>query len=61
MRTQSNPFDRAIIDAIQGNKPDAYKWPQKAIDAGWRDYRGALVVNCTFSGNYTNAERRLLC
>jgi DNA phosphorothioation-dependent restriction protein DptG len=29
----------AAIYAIGNNKAEAYKWLQKAIDAGWRDYR----------------------
>ena len=37
------PFDVATIYAIQGNKAEAYRWLQKAIDAGWRDYRWALI------------------
>jgi TolB-like protein/Tfp pilus assembly protein PilF/predicted Ser/Thr protein kinase len=32
----------AAIYAIRNNKAEAYKWLQKAIDAGWRDYRTAL-------------------
>jgi len=31
------------INAIQGNKAEAYTWLQKAIDAGWRFYKGAEV------------------
>jgi hypothetical protein len=37
------PLDLAEINAIQGNKPEAYKWLQKAIDAGWREYRWAAT------------------
>jgi len=33
----------AAIYAIQGNKTEAYTWLQRAIDAGWRDYRLALI------------------
>ncbi|MCH8021570.1 tetratricopeptide repeat protein, partial [candidate division KSB1 bacterium] len=33
----------AAIYAIQGNKTEAYTWLQRAIDAGWRDYRLALL------------------
>jgi len=29
----------AAIHAIQNHKAEAYKWLQKAIEAGWRDYR----------------------
>jgi len=29
----------AAIYAVQGDKEEALKWLQKAIDAGWRDYR----------------------
>ncbi len=36
-------YDLAVINAIQGNKTDAYEWLQKAIDAGWRDSRDAEV------------------
>jgi len=28
-----------MIYAIQGNKGEALKWLQKAVDAGWRRYR----------------------
>jgi tetratricopeptide (TPR) repeat protein len=35
------PYDLAVITAIQGNKAEAYTWLQKAIDAGWREYRAA--------------------
>ena len=37
------PFELARINAIQGNKAEAYRWLQKAIDAGWRNYRLALI------------------
>jgi tetratricopeptide (TPR) repeat protein len=37
------PYDIAEIYAIQGNKAEAYKWLQKAIDAGWRGYRWAAT------------------
>jgi len=33
------PYAIAAINAIQGNKEEAYKWLNKAIDAGWRDFR----------------------
>ncbi len=39
----SVPYDMAEIHAIQGNKAEAYKWLQKAIDAGWRNYRWAMT------------------
>ena len=32
-------FSMAAIYAIQGNKDEALKWLQKAVDAGYRDYR----------------------
>jgi tetratricopeptide (TPR) repeat protein len=35
------PYDLAAINAIQGNREEAYGWLQKAIDAGWREYRAA--------------------
>ncbi len=37
------PLDIAAINAIQGNKTEAYRWLQKAVDAGWRGYRLALT------------------
>jgi hypothetical protein len=33
------PYDVAAINAIRGNKKETYRWLQKAINAGWRDYR----------------------
>ena len=36
-------YTLAEINAIQGNKADARDWLQKAIDAGWRDYRYAEI------------------
>jgi serine/threonine protein kinase/Tfp pilus assembly protein PilF len=36
-------YDIAAINAVQGDKPEAYKWLQKAIDARWRDYRFGLI------------------
>lgn len=36
------PYNSAVIFAIQGNKEEAYKWLQKAIDRGWRFYRYAM-------------------
>ena len=32
------PYDLAIIHAVQGNKPEAYQWLQRAVDAGWLYY-----------------------
>jgi len=32
-------YGTAAIYAIQNHKAEAYKWLQKAIEAGWRDYR----------------------
>lgn len=37
------PFELARINAILGNKEEAYRWLQKAVDGGWRDYRLALI------------------
>ncbi len=37
------PYDIAAINANQGNKEEAYKWLQKAIDAGWRFYDFGLI------------------
>ncbi|MFQ6114374.1 MAG: protein kinase, partial [bacterium] len=36
------PYIVAGIYAIQGNKEEAYKWLQQAIDRGWRFYRYAI-------------------
>src|SRR3989442_13369384 len=36
-------YDIAAINAIQGRKPQAYEWLQKAIDVGFRNYRFALI------------------
>ena len=36
---ESPRYDMARINAIQGDKTESYKWLQKAIDTGWRDYR----------------------
>ena len=33
------PYCIVAINAVQGNKEEACKWLQKAIDAGWRDFR----------------------
>jgi len=33
------PYAITAVNAIQGNKEEAYKWFRKTIDAGWRDYR----------------------
>ena len=35
-------FENAVIYSILGNRNDAYLWLQKAIDAGWLDYRWAM-------------------
>jgi TolB-like protein/Tfp pilus assembly protein PilF/predicted Ser/Thr protein kinase len=32
------PYNMASIDAVKGNKEEAYVWLRKAIDAGWRNY-----------------------
>jgi len=37
------PLELAEIDAVQGNKEESYYWLQKAVDAGWRDYRDAAI------------------
>jgi len=34
-------FSMAAIYAVQGNKEEALKWLQKAVDAGWRYYNNA--------------------
>lgn len=49
------PYDLAAINAIQGNKQEAYKWLQKAIDAGWRDYR--IGLKDPLLGNLRNDEQ----
>ncbi len=36
-------YDLAALNAIQGNKAEAYNWLQKAIDAGFRNYRFGLI------------------
>jgi hypothetical protein len=33
----------ACIDAIEGKNDEACTWLQKAIDAGWRDYRFGAI------------------
>jgi len=35
-------YDLACLNAVQGNKEEAYEWLQKAIEAGWRQYHVAL-------------------
>ena len=35
-------FSIGAIYAVQGNKEEALRWLQKAVDAGWRDYRYIL-------------------
>ncbi len=37
------PLELAKVNSIEGNKEEAYKWLQKAIDTGWRDYRYAQI------------------
>ncbi|MBI4429016.1 MAG: tetratricopeptide repeat protein [Ignavibacteriales bacterium] len=37
------PFEIARIEAAQNRKAQAYSWLQKAIDAGWRNYRWGLI------------------
>ncbi len=32
----------ACLNAVQGNKEEAYEWLQKAIEAGWRQSHVAL-------------------
>ncbi len=39
----SLPLAIACINAIEGKKDEAYKWLQKAVDAGWRYYNWAQV------------------
>jgi protein kinase/serine/threonine-protein kinase len=36
------PYEIAVINSIQGKKAEAYKWLEKAIDAGWRRYACSL-------------------
>jgi serine/threonine protein kinase/Tfp pilus assembly protein PilF len=39
----SDPYyDLAALNAVQGNKREAYEWLQKAIDNGWVDYQFSL-------------------
>lgn len=35
-------YDLAAVNAIRGEKAEAYRWLQSAIDAGWRTYRLAM-------------------
>ncbi|MEE8114201.1 MAG: tetratricopeptide repeat protein, partial [Nitrososphaerales archaeon] len=35
-------YDMACLNAVQGNKEEAYEWLQKAIEAGWRQSHVAL-------------------
>lgn len=35
-------YDLAAVHAIQGNKAEAYRWLQSAMDAGWRTFRLAM-------------------
>ena len=48
-------YDNAAISAIQGNRDEAYLWLQRAIDAGWRDYR--LGPNDPLFENIRSEER----
>jgi TolB-like protein/Flp pilus assembly protein TadD len=36
-------YDIAAINAVQGNKAEAYKWLQQTIDSGFRNYRFSLI------------------
>ena len=31
-----------LIEIVEGNKPEAYKWLNKALDMGFRDFVGLL-------------------
>jgi hypothetical protein len=35
-------YDIACINAIRGDKAEALRWLQTAIDFGWREYHSAL-------------------
>ncbi len=35
-------YDLAAVNAIRGEKAEAHRWLQSAIDAGWRTYRLAM-------------------
>jgi len=35
-------YDMACLNAVQGNKEEAYEWLKKAIEAGWRQSHVAL-------------------
>jgi tetratricopeptide (TPR) repeat protein len=48
-------YDLAAINAIQGNKDEAYQWVHKAIDDGWRDYQ--YVANDPLFENLHHDER----
>jgi TolB-like protein/Tfp pilus assembly protein PilF/predicted Ser/Thr protein kinase len=37
------PFDLAEINSIQNNKVESCRWLERAINAGWRDYRSAEI------------------
>lgn len=37
------PYYIACINAVRGKKEDAFSWLEKAIDAGWRDFRLAML------------------
>jgi tetratricopeptide (TPR) repeat protein len=47
------PFGLAEIYATQGNKTEAYKWLQKAIDAGWK-YYARLEIDRSFDSLRTD-------
>jgi len=49
------PYYVAGINAVQGNKEEAYAWLERAIDAGWRDYR--LGILDPLMENLRNDER----
>ena len=36
-------YDLASINAMEGQKDEAFLWLRKAVDAGWRDYRFGSV------------------
>jgi len=55
------PYHIAAINAIDGNKEAAYLWLQKAINAGWRNYRIGSID--PFFENLREDDRfkRILC
>jgi serine/threonine protein kinase/tetratricopeptide (TPR) repeat protein len=48
-------FSMAAIYAVQGNKEEALRWLEKAIDLGWRDYKYAS--RCPLFENIRDDER----